>query len=238
MVSALKDGGVFLLNCPWTEEDIDEQLPAGMKQKLAQKKARLYVIDAIKLAREVGMGGRINTIMQAAFFKLSEVIPYAKADEYMKAYAKKAYGKKGDEVVKKNWDAIDIAISGLKEIKVPDSWAKATTGAEPVKVEATEYFENVILPILSQEGDKLPVSAFSADGSVPTGTTKYEKRGIAVTVPEWDVTKCIQCGMCSMVCPHACIRPYLLTEEQAARLDLIPSPPPARNSPASSSAFR
>ena len=217
MVSALKDGGVFLLNCPWTEADIDEQLPAGMKQKLAQKKARLYVIDAIKLAREVGMGGRINTIMQAAFFKLSEVIPYAKADEYMKAYAKKAYGKKGDEVVKKNWDAIDIAISGIKEIPVPASWAKATTGAEPVKVEATEYFENVILPILSQEGDKLPVSAFSADGSVPTGTTKYEKRGIAVTVPEWDVTKCIQCGMCSMVCPHGCIRPYLLTEEQAAQ---------------------
>ena len=217
MVSALKDGGVFLLNCPWTEEDIDEQLPAGMKQKLAQKKARLYVIDAIKLAREVGMGGRINTIMQAAFFKLSEVIPYAKADEYMKSYAKKAYGKKGDEVVKKNWDAIDIAISGIKEIPVPASWAKATTGAEPVKVEATEYFENVILPILSQEGDKLPVSAFSADGSVPTGTTKYEKRGIAVTVPEWDVTKCIQCGMCSMVCPHGCIRPYLLTEEQAAQ---------------------
>ncbi|MEG0935216.1 MAG: pyruvate:ferredoxin (flavodoxin) oxidoreductase [Clostridia bacterium] len=216
MVSALKQGGVFLMNCPWTPEEMETQLPAAMKRKLAEKKAKFYAIDAIKLAQEVKMGGRINTIMQAAFFKLAEVIPYAKADEYMKAYAKKAYGKKGDEVVKQNWAAIDIAVSGIREIPVPADWAKATTGATPVKVEATEYFDNVVLPILSQAGDTLPVSAFSVDGTVPTGTTKFEKRGIAVNVPEWDSTKCIQCGFCSMVCPHACIRPYLLTEEQAA----------------------
>ena len=213
MVSALKVGGVFLLNCPWSAEELETELPASMKRKLAEKKARFYTIDAISLAASVGMGNRINTTMQAAFFKLADIIPYEKADEYMKAYAKKSYGKKGDAIVKMNWDAIDVAISGLKEVKVPEAWLNATTGAEPVKVEATEYFNTVVSPILAQEGDKLPVSAFSVDGSVPTGTTKYEKRGIAVKVPEWDITKCIQCGNCSLVCPHAAIRPYLATEE-------------------------
>ncbi|MDD6932985.1 MAG: pyruvate:ferredoxin (flavodoxin) oxidoreductase [Eubacteriales bacterium] len=216
MVSALKEGGVFLLNCPWDAQQMETELPASMKRALAAKKARLYTVDAIDLARKVGMGNRINTIMQAAFFKLAEVIPYAQADEYMKAYAKKAYGKKGDEVVKKNWDAIDIAISGLKEVKVPAEWIDATTGAVPVKVESTEYYRTFVEPVLAQEGDKLPVSMIDPQGRVPVGTTKYEKRGIAVMVPEWDVTKCIQCGNCSLVCPHACIRPYLLTEEQAA----------------------
>ena len=213
MVSALKVGGVFLLNCPWSAEELETELPASMKRKLAEKKARFYTIDAISLAASVGMGNRINSTMQAAFFKLADIIPYEKADEYMKAYAKKSYGKKGDAIVKMNWDAIDVAISGLKEVKVPEAWLNATTGAEPVKVEATEYFNTVVSPILAQEGDKLPVSAFSVDGSVPTGTTKYEKRGIAVKVPEWDITKCIQCGNCSLVCPHAAIRPYLATEE-------------------------
>ena len=216
MVSALKEGGVFLLNCPWDAQQMETELPASMKRALAAKKARLYTVDAIDLARKVGMGNRINTIMQAAFFKLAEVIPYAQADEYMKAYAKKAYGKKGDEVVKKNWDAIDIAISGLKEVKVPAEWIDATTGAVPVKVESTEYYRTFVEPVLAQEGDKLPVSMIDPQGRVPVGTTKYEKRGIAVMVPEWNVTKCIQCGNCSLVCPHACIRPYLLTEEQAA----------------------
>ncbi len=216
MVSALKEGGVFLLNCPWDAQQMETELPASMKRALAAKKARLYTVDAIDLARKVGMGNRINTIMQAAFFKLAEVIPYAQADEYMKAYAKKAYGKKGDEVVKKNWDAIDIAISGLKEVKVPAEWIDATTGAVPVKVESTEYYRTFVEPVLAQEGNKLPVSMIDPQGRVPVGTTKYEKRGIAVMVPEWNVTKCIQCGNCSLVCPHACIRPYLLTEEQAA----------------------
>ena len=213
MVSALKEGGVFLLNSPWTAEQMETELPASMKRLLAKKKAKFYSIDAIKLAAEVGMGNRINTIMQAAFFKLADIIPYDKADEYMKAYAKKTYGKKGDEVVKKNWDAIDIAISGLVEIPVPATWADATTGAEPVKVEATEYFYDVISPILAQEGDKLPVSKIDAQGRVPVGTTKYEKRGIAVKVPEWQIDACIQCGTCALVCPHACIRPYLVAED-------------------------
>ena len=213
MVSALKVGGVFLLNCPWDKDELEKQLPASMKNKLAEKKARFYTIDAVKLAASVGMGGRINTTMQAAFFKLADIIPYEKADEYMKAYAKKSYAKKGDEVVKMNWAAIDVAISGLNEVKVPEEWLTTTEGAVPAKIEATEYFDNVIAPILAQAGDKLPVSAFSIDGTVPTGTTKYEKRGIAVKVPEWDVTKCIQCGNCALVCPHAAIRPYLVSEE-------------------------
>ncbi len=206
MLAGLKDGGVFLLNSPWTAAEMDSHLPASMKKQLAKKHIRFWNIDAIDLALKVGMGNRINTIMQAAFFKLAEVIPYEKADEYMKAYAKKTYGKKGDAIVKKNWDAIDIAISGLQEVKVPAEWANATTGAVPVKVKATEYFDKVVEPILAQEGDKLPVSAFTADGFVPTGTTKFEKRGIAVAVPEWQIDKCIQCGTCSLVCPHAAIR--------------------------------
>ncbi len=213
MVSKVKEGGVFLLNSPWTAEEMNDRLPAKMKQQLAKKHCRFYNINATELALKVGMGNRINTIMQAAFFKLADVIPYEKADEYMKAYAKKAYGKKGDAVVQKNWDAIDIAISGLQEIKVPAEWADCTTGAEPMKVNATEYFHEFVAPCLAQEGDNLPVSKLSANGFVPTGTTKFEKRGIAVTVPEWQLDKCIQCGNCALVCPHACIRPIYASAE-------------------------
>ncbi len=217
MVSALKDGGTFLLNSPWTAKEMEKELPATMKQLLAKKHAKFYTIDAIKLAKEVGMGGRINTIMQAAFFKLADIIPYDKADEYMKAYAKKTYGKKGDEVVKKNWDAIDIAISGLVEIPVPEKWATATKGAVAIQTTDDPYFKTFIEPILAQEGDKLPVSKLDPAGRVPTGTTKYEKRGIAVMVPEWNIDSCIQCGNCAMVCPHACIRPYLIDEKSAKK---------------------
>ena len=214
MVAPLKDGGVFLLNCPWSAEELDAQLPASMKRALAKKHAKLYTIDAITIARDAGMGGRINTTMQAAFFKLANVIPYEDADAYMKAAVKKTYGRKGEEVVKKNCDAIDMSISGIHEVAIPESWATAETGAVPIKVEATEYFDTLVAPILAQEGDKLPVSAFDPAGVVPTGTTKYEKRGIAVTVPEWQIANCIQCNQCSLVCPHAAIRPYLVKAEQ------------------------
>jgi len=213
MVSALKDGGVFLLNSPWTAEQMETMLPASMKRALARKKAKFYNVDAIDLAQKTGMGGRINTIMQAAFFKLANVIPYEDADKYMKQYVQKSYGKKGEAVVKQNQAAIDIAITGLVEIPVPAAWLSATTGATPIKVEANEYFDSVVLPILLQEGDKLPVSAFAPDGVVPTGTTQFEKRGIAVNVPEWQIDNCIQCGQCSLVCPHAVIRPFLVSDE-------------------------
>ena len=212
MVTPLKEGGTFLLNCQWQSEELGERLPAKMKQLLAKKKAKLYIINAIDLARQVNMGSRINTIMQSAFFKLANVIPYEDAVEYMKEYARLTYGRRGDAVVKSNWDAIDIAVSGLHEVKVPAEWATATEGATPVKVDATEYFDAVIKPILAQDGNSLPVSAFSPDGFVPTGTTKYEKRGIAVNVPEWQIDNCIQCNQCSLVCPHAVIRPYLVAE--------------------------
>ncbi len=212
MVKPLKKNGVFLLNCPWTAEELDKHLPASMKRALAKKNARLYIIDAIKLAAQVGMGSRINTIMQAAFFKLADIIPYEDADRYMKEAAKMTYGRKGDKVVKMNWDAIDIAISGLQKVEVPASWAEATTGGEAPHVEATEYFNTTIKPVLNQAGHDLPVSAFSPDGFVPTATTQYEKRGIAVNVPEWQIDNCIQCNQCSLVCPHAAIRPFLVKE--------------------------
>jgi len=213
MVSSLKDNGVFLLNCQWGADELDAHLPAEMKQLLAKKNAKMYIINAIELAAKVGMGNRINTIMQAAFFKLADVIPYEQADEYMKAYAKKTYGKKGDAIVQKNWDAIDIAISGLVKVDVPAEWANATEGAVAAKVEGTtKYFDEFVKPVLSQEGDKLPVSALDPRGIVPTGTTKFEKRGIGVKVPMWIPENCIQCGNCALVCPHACIRP-IYTED-------------------------
>ena len=213
MISCLKDGGVFLLNSQWTAEEMEHQLPAKMKRLLARKKARFYNINAVDLALKVGMGNRVNTTMQAAFFKLADVIPYEQADAYMKDYAKKTYGNKGEDIVKKNWDAIDIAISGLQQIDVPAHWADAATGAEPVKMKTTEYYESFVAPVLAQEGDTLPVSAFDPGGVVPTGTSQYEKRGIAVTVPKWLEDKCIQCGNCALACPHAVIRPIYTDEE-------------------------
>ena len=212
MVSDLKEGGTFLLNSHWTAEEMEEHLPAAMKRALAAKKAKFYNIDGIGIAAKVGMGNRTNTVMQAAFFKLANVIPYDKAEEYMKAAAKKSYGRKGDKIVQMNYDAIEAGAKGLVEIPVPESWLNATTGAEAVKVPATEYFDQVVSPVLRHEGDKLPVSAFDPAGVVPTGTTKYEKRGVAVNVPEWQIENCIQCNQCSLVCPHACIRPVLVEE--------------------------
>ena len=212
VLEGLKEGGVFLLNSAWTVEDMEKELPASMKRTIARKHIRFYNIDGVKLAREVGMGNRINTIMQSAFFKLAEVIPVDDAITYMKAAAKKSYTKKGEDVVQKNYAAIDIGIDGIVEIKYPDAWADAETGAEAMHVSDDPYFVDFIKPILAQQGDKLPVSKLAADGFVPTGTTKYEKRGIAVEVPTWIPENCIQCNRCSLVCPHACIRPFVMEE--------------------------
>ena len=213
MVSPLREGGTFLLNCQWSPEELNERLPASMKNKLAEKKAKFYIINAIDLARKVGMGGRTNTTMQAAFFKLANIIPYEDADKYMKEKVVASYGKKGQDVVNMNFAAIDAAISGLVEVKIPEDWATTTEGAVAEKVPGTnEYFDEFIAPVLAQEGNKLPVSKLDPRGIVPTGTTKFEKRGIAVFVPEWQIDNCIQCGNCAMVCPHACIRPIYVAE--------------------------
>ena len=216
VLEGIKDGGVFLLNSPWTVEDMERELPASMKQTIAKKHIRFYNMDAVKLAREVGMGNRINTIMQSAFFKLAEIIPADEAIDYMKTAAKKSYAKKGEDVVQKNYAAIDIGVTGITEINYPEAWATATSGATAMHVSDDPYFVDFIKPILAQQGDKLPVSKLAADGYVPTGTTKYEKRGIAVEVPMWIPENCIQCNQCALVCPHASIRPFVMTEETEA----------------------
>ena len=217
MLSSMKSGGTFLLNSPWSAEDMEERLPASMKRVLAQKNVKFYNVDAVKIASELGLGGRINSIMMAAFFKLSGVIPYADAEKYMKEAVLKTYGKKGEKIVNMNYAAIDNAISGLVEIKVPESWKATNDGADMLLVKGDQFTNEVICPIASLEGDKLPVSAFDASGRFPTGTAKYEKRGIAINIPEWIPENCIQCNQCSYVCPHAVIRPFLLTADEAAK---------------------
>jgi pyruvate-ferredoxin/flavodoxin oxidoreductase len=211
MLSNLKDGGIFLLNSSWTAAEMEEKLPAAMKQIIARKKLKLYNIDAVKIAASVGLGGRINAIMQAAFFKIANVIPAEQAFEYVKAAIKKSYGKKGDKVVNMNIEAVDKAAAALEEISYPAAWATTTTGAVlPEDPNEPDFIKNILKPMVKQEGDKLPVSAFSVDGTFPTGTAGYEKRGAAVKIAVWKPDTCIQCNQCSFVCPHAAIRPYLV----------------------------
>ena len=215
MTSDIKEGGIFLVNTnATTVEALEEFLPAKVKQDIARKHINLYVIDAIKIAGELGLKGRTNTILQSAFFRVNpQIMPYDKAVEYMKYMAKKSFGRKGDAVVQMNYNAIDSAAGdNLIKIDVPASWANATTGAEMVQGHDNAYYQEIIKPILYLQGDKLKSSQFNADGHVPTGTTKYEKRGVAVTVPQIDLAKCIQCGTCSFICPHACLRPALVKE--------------------------
>ncbi|MCL2061579.1 MAG: pyruvate:ferredoxin (flavodoxin) oxidoreductase [Firmicutes bacterium] len=209
MISDIKEGGTFLLNCLWDTAQLEKELPAQMKQAIAKKKLKFYTIDALSIARGVGMK-QINSVMQATFFKLADVIPYAQADGYMKEAVVESYGKKGEKVVKMNFDAIDNAIAGLKEVSYPASWATATDGAVMMDSSKDEYYQKFIKPIFFLNGNSLPVSTFNADGTVPTSTTQFEKRGVAAFVPEWLPENCIQCNICSFVCPHATIRPFLL----------------------------
>jgi pyruvate-ferredoxin/flavodoxin oxidoreductase len=209
MAGDLKPGGIFLLNSTWSPKDMEQALPAYLKNQLAAKKAKFYTIDAAKIAGRCGLGNRINVIMQAAFFKLANVIPYGEAEQYMKDYAKKSYGKKGDKVVQANWDGIEGAVREIVEVRIPKNWLTTTEGALVASAQTDKYFQHFINVILEQKGDSLPVSALSADGSVPTATSQFEKRGIAATVPEWIPENCIQCNQCSLVCPHAVIRPKL-----------------------------
>ncbi|MBQ6661647.1 MAG: pyruvate:ferredoxin (flavodoxin) oxidoreductase [Lachnospiraceae bacterium] len=220
MVQDVKPGGIFMINCQWSDEELNEHMPAEAKQYIAKNNIKLYTINAIDKAIEIGMGKRTNTILQSAFFKLANVMPIDEAVEYMKAAAKKSYAKKGDAVVEMNYKAIDAGVDAIHEVTVPADWATAT--AAPKKVEragrpATVKMVNELLdPIGLMDGYSLPVSAFKdiADGQFETGASAYEKRGTAVTVPEWDAAKCIQCNNCAFVCSHATIRPFLLSEDE------------------------
>ncbi|MBN1849526.1 MAG: pyruvate:ferredoxin (flavodoxin) oxidoreductase [Deltaproteobacteria bacterium] len=212
LLAGIVEGGSFLLNSPWSVKEMEKKLPDSLKRVIAQKQLNFYNIDAVKIASEVGLGGRINMVMQAAFFKIANVIPPDEALNLMKDAIKKTYGKKGDKVVQMNIDAVDKSISALKKVTVPKSWA--TAGQEKyLERDEPEFVTDVMRPMLAQKGDQLPVSAFSPDGIFPTATTQYEKRGIAINVPEWIPENCIQCNQCSFVCPHAVIRPVLATDE-------------------------
>ncbi|NLK99969.1 MAG: pyruvate:ferredoxin (flavodoxin) oxidoreductase [Clostridiales bacterium] len=218
LVESLKPGGIFVLNTQWTDEELEEHLPAKMKQKLAKKKARIYTVNAIKIANEIGLGNRINMVMQGAFFKLTKLLPEEVYVKELKDVIAKMYGKKGEKIVKMNHDAVDQGIKAIHEVKIPEAWMncsddKASTTKEP------DFIRNIMRPMSELKGGELPVSAFSGieDGTFPSGTTAYEKRGIAVNVPEWILENCIQCNQCSYVCPHAVIRPFLLNDEELSK---------------------
>ena len=220
MVQDVKPGGIFLINCQWTDEELNEHMPAEAKQYIAKNNIRLYTINAIDKAIEIGMGKRTNTILQSAFFRLANVMPIEQAVQYMKEAAKKSYSKKGDAVVEMNYRAIDAGVDALHEVKVPASWADAVIEnkkAERTGRPATVKMVNELLdPIGLMDGDSLPVSAFKdiADGQFETGASAYEKRGTAVMVPEWSPEACIQCNSCAFVCSHATIRPFILNQDE------------------------
>ena len=213
VLEGIKDEGTFVLNSSWTLEEMESKLPAAMRQTIAQKKLKFYNIDAVKIASEIGLGGRINMIMQTAFFKLANVIPVDDAIKYLKEQIQKLFGAKGENIVNMNFAAVDNTLDNLVKIDYPETWAMAGEGAT-ADADEPDFVKNVMRPMLAQQGDKLPVSAFTPDGIFPVATTKYEKRGVAINVPEWIMDNCIQCNQCAMVCPHAAIRPVLLTEEE------------------------
>ena len=224
MVQELVDGGTFLLNCPWDMEGLEQHLPGQVKKFIADHNIKFYVIDGIKIGKEIGLGGRINTVLQSAFFKLANIIPEEQAIELMKAAAKATYGRKGDAIVQMNYDAIDAGAKQVVEIQVPESWkdaeaediiAKDVTGK---RQDVVDFVNNIQHAVNAQEGNNLPVSAFKdyVDGTTPSGAAAYEKRGIAVDIPVWNPENCIQCNRCSYVCPHAVIRPVAMTEAEVA----------------------
>lgn len=226
IVSEVKDGGIFLLNCSWSPDELDQHLSNAVKRQIAEKGLRFYTIDATKIAEEIGLGSnRTNTVLQASFFKLTEILPIEDAVRYMKEAIAKTYLAKGEAVISMNQAAVDRGITGLVAIDVPESWKHLP--ADPPKAESNlpDFITKIVEPANAQLGDTIPVSEFVqyADGSYPLGSTKYEKRGIASTVPEWIVDNCIQCNRCSLVCPHAAIRPYLVTadEKKAAPADFV-----------------
>jgi len=219
MLKGLKKGGTFLLNSIWEEEETLGKLPADMKKYLATNDIKFYIINATKIAEEIGLGGRTNSIMQSAFFKVADIIPYEQAVEKMKDFIRKSYGNKGETIVKMNFAAVDRGGEVVK-VNIPAAWSKLEVKSENEESTIPEFIRNVVLPINRMKGDDLPVSAFvnREDGTFPAGTTAYEKRGIAVHVPEWEADNCIQCNQCSYVCPHAAIRPFLVNAEEEKAL--------------------
>jgi pyruvate-ferredoxin/flavodoxin oxidoreductase len=215
----LKKGGIFLLNCQWKDSELDERLPAYLKKYLAENDIDFYTIDATDIAEDIGLGNRINMIMQSAFFKLAKVIDIDDAVKYMKKAIEKTYGAKGENIVKMNFEAVDKGISSLHKVDVPKEWVDAEDDVDIKQAQEPDFIKNVLRVMNRQEGDKIPVSAFvgSEDGSFPAGTTAYEKRGIAISIPEWQMDNCIQCNQCSFICPHAVIRPVLLDEEEVKK---------------------
>lgn len=218
LLKGLKKGGTFALNCPWNENELDEKLPASIKKFIAKNNINFYIIDALAIASKIGLGNRINMVMQSVFFKLANVIPVDQALEYLKKNIEDMYGRKGSDIVEMNQKAVDKSIDALVKVNVPASWSDSKDESSPVKDEP-DFVKNIQRPMARDEGDELPVSAFAGmeDGTFPSGTTSYEKRGIAPMIPEWQIDKCIQCGRCSYVCPHATIRPFLLDDEEEAR---------------------
>ncbi|MCJ7570712.1 MAG: pyruvate:ferredoxin (flavodoxin) oxidoreductase, partial [Candidatus Thermoplasmatota archaeon] len=213
LLEGIKKNGTFVLNCPWSLKEMDEKLPNSLKKVIAEKNLDFYTIDAVKIAENVGLGGRINMVMQTVFFKLSKVLPVDDAIEYLKVAIEDTYGKKGKDIVKMNWEAVDASSKNINKITYPASW-KNLTSEKSVKHVEPEFVSEVMRPMLAQQGDKLPISKFTPGGLFPMGTTKYEKRGVAINVPEWQIEHCIQCNQCSMVCPHAAIRPVLIKDEE------------------------
>ena len=218
MLGKAKQGATFLLNCPWGSlDELENNLPVKVKRQIAEKQLSFFVVDATKIANEVGLSGRTSTIMQAAFFLLNPtLLPYDKAVSLLKAQLTKKFARKGEDIVQKNCQALDRTQNAVQKIDYPDSWSTATHGAPPLALPKDEYFQSFIHPILSLQGDELPVSAFAPDGSVPTGTTRLEKHGMPYLLPMWIKENCIQCNQCSFVCPHACIRPFVIDNNTTA----------------------
>ena len=212
----LKPGGTFLLNCLWTPEELEQHLPGKMKRQLAQKNVNFYTLNAVKIGQEIGLGNRINMIMQAAFFALSKVMPVEDAIRHLKEAVVKNYGMMGDDIVEMNHKAIDLGMTAFEKIQIPPSWANAPDEAPADTSHLPDFVKNIMIPVNKQEGNSLPVSIFTEDinGIIPSGTSAYEKRGVATNVPVWNPEKCVQCNQCSLVCPHAAIRPILVAKDE------------------------
>ncbi len=226
MVEDVKPGGFFLLNCPWSDEELEEHVPGKVKRYIAKNNVQFYTCDAVKIAKEIGLGAkRTNSVLQAAFFKLADIIPIEDAEKYMKEMIKKTYGKKGQNIVDMNCAAVDAGLNNAHKVEVPASWADAPDDAPAAKLvgrtpEMSTFLNDILVPMATMNGDKIPVSAYltSVDGAEPSGTAAFEKRGIATDVPVWNKANCMQCNLCSYVCPHGAIRPFVLDESEAAEL--------------------